>query len=315
MFPHGVLSISHAISHLSGELARVGNADRQGNESKRVKFVTQLATLQSNFMFPGFRELLLSNGVVPVTPTAILASLSPDPQPQQTNEIPTRRCLVLVPGGAAESAFVPHERPTQSSTFSLSDDPSSSSSQQQQTFSSTTNAPIQLLLARRLGFIRLALQAGSALVACFSFGELELYRQPKSKWYHRFADWVKQKTGVRPTLGFGWGGLPFIFPDTSHPVVLVMSRPIPLPKIANPTEKEVRYWHAVFCRELRGVYERHRGRFWGYDGRDLDLVGWEEESVGVEGVEGVVELGGEVALKAEEPKTERREEDEEEKVE
>jgi hypothetical protein len=272
MFPHGVLSISHAIAHLSGELGTVGNSDRDGNVSKRAKVVTRLATLQSNFHIPLFRELILSNGVLPVTASAIQAALSvPDTQPT-SSDVPTKTCLLLVPGGAAESAFTPSDRPVQMTT----EDRSRSSSF---TTPPGSQAPIQLLLARRFGFVRLALQSGAALVACFSFGELELYRQPKSSWYNNLADWIKQKTGVRPTIGFGWGGIPFLFPDTSHPVHLVMSRPIPLPKIENPTDAEVKYWHAVFVNELRGVYERNRGRFWGYgEGRELDLVGWEVET-------------------------------------
>lgn len=279
MFPHGILSVSHAIAHLSGELARVGNSDRSGRTCEKVHIVTRLATLQSNFIIPGFRELLLANGVVPVSANAIRAALDTD-APRSKGGVPTKTCLLLVPGGAAESAFVPADRPVapgiqRTSSFSDSGGRLGASSPGTNTQSSS---PIQLLLPKRQGFIRLALQSGAALVACFSFGELELYRSPASSWYNRFADRFKSWTGVRPTIGVGWGGLPFLFPDTSHPVVLILSKPIPLPKIENPSESEVKYWHAKFTEELRGVYERHRGRFWGYgDLRELDLVGWESE--------------------------------------
>ncbi|KAI9034548.1 diacylglycerol acyltransferase-domain-containing protein [Hyaloraphidium curvatum] len=256
MFPHGVLSVSHAVAHLSGELARVGNSDRAGKEPAR-KVITRLATLQSNFFFPGFREILLANGVVPVTREAILAALQPSADPTAP-----KTCLVVVPGGAAESAFVPTSRRVPASRPSSPD-----------------QRPVQLLLSRRRGFVRLALQAGAALVACFSFGELELYSQPSAAWWGPLADRIKAWTGVRPTVGVGWWGIPYLLPDTSHPVVLVMSKPIPLPRIENPTEEEVSHWHGVFTKELRGVYERHRGRFWGYgESRELDLL--VEEGVG-----------------------------------
>ncbi|XP_062819966.1 diacylglycerol O-acyltransferase 2 isoform X2 [Anolis carolinensis] len=135
-----------------------------------------LGTLAGNFRLPGIREYLMSGGLFPVTPRAIAHLLS---------RSGTGNAVVLVVGGAAES------------------------------LSASRPGETTLVLRRRKGFVRLALQHGAHLVPAFSFGEEALFRQvcfAEGGWARSLQDRCRRALGFAPCLFHGRGLLPLPFP-------------------------------------------------------------------------------------------------------
>uniref|UniRef100_H9GEW0 Acyltransferase n=1 Tax=Anolis carolinensis TaxID=28377 RepID=H9GEW0_ANOCA len=142
-----------------------------------------LGTLAGNFRLPGIREYLMSGGLFPVTPRAIAHLLS---------RSGTGNAVVLVVGGAAES------------------------------LSASRPGETTLVLRRRKGFVRLALQHGTHLVPAFSFGEKALFRQVC------FAE--GRALGFDPCLFHGRG-----LPPSALPVATVGEyRRLPAPGYPSP---------------------------------------------------------------------------------
>lgn len=57
----------------------------------------------------------------------------------------------------------------------------------------------KLVLKRRKGFVKLAIETGTPIVPVFSFNEVEVYDQPSNEpgtRLRRFQDFVKKYTGV-----------------------------------------------------------------------------------------------------------------------
>lgn len=120
-----------------------------------------------------------------------------------------------------------------------------------------------LLLLKRKGFIKIALQEGSPLVPVYGFGENNIYKVPfwaKYKWVQYLSRECKRYTGFAlPTFrGRGFftslGLLPF-----RRPVVVVVGAPLNVPKIANPTAEELDHWQGKYIAALQDLYEANRG--------------------------------------------------------
>ncbi|XP_062819967.1 diacylglycerol O-acyltransferase 2 isoform X3 [Anolis carolinensis] len=179
-----------------------------------------LGTLAGNFRLPGIREYLMSGGLFPVTPRAIAHLLS---------RSGTGNAVVLVVGGAAES------------------------------LSASRPGETTLVLRRRKGFVRLALQHGAHLVPAFSFGEEALFRQvcfAEGGWARSLQDRCRRALGFAPCLFHGRGLLPLPFP-----VATVVGKPLPVPRMAQPPRETVDRFHALYVEALRGLFEEHKGRF------------------------------------------------------
>nr|XP_060611964.1 diacylglycerol O-acyltransferase 2-like [Anolis sagrei ordinatus] len=147
-----------------------------------------LGTLAGNFRLPGIREYLMSGGLFPVTRGAIEHLLS---------RSGTGNAVVLVVGGAAES------------------------------LSASRPGETTLVLRRRKGFVRLALQHGAYLVPAFSFGEEALFRQvcfAEGGWARGLQERCRKALGFAPCLFHGRGLLPLPFPT---PVATVGPPPPP----------------------------------------------------------------------------------------
>lgn len=111
-----------------------------------------------------------------------------------------------------------------------------------------------LILKRRQGFVKLALQHGIPLVPVYCFGENQLYHQ--STFMMRFRSWVQRSLGIALVMPYGRFGVPWVPCPT--PLQLVVGAPIQVPTIKEPSHEEVDMHHQRYMAELTNLFLRHR---------------------------------------------------------
>lgn len=186
-----------------------------------------LATLAGNFRLPILREYMMSGGLCPVNQKSIGYTLS---QKGRGNAV------VIVVGGASES---------------LSCQPGVTT----------------LILSRRRGFVRLALEHGADLVPSFSFGETELYNQVhfQEGSFFRAAQCKFQKVfGFAPCFFYGRGltspeSMGFI--PYSRPITTVVGEPVTVPQIKDPSTETVDRYHNMYICSLLKLFHEHKMKY------------------------------------------------------
>ncbi|XP_012869659.1 PREDICTED: 2-acylglycerol O-acyltransferase 2 [Dipodomys ordii] len=124
----------------------------------------------------------------------------------------------------------------------------------------------KLVLKNRMGFVRLALENGAALVPIFSFGENDLYKQvsnPPGSWL-RYVQNKLQKIMYlslplfhgRGVFQYSLGLMPF-----RQPITTIVGKPIEVQQIMNPSEEEVSQLHQKYIKELCNLFEAHKLKF------------------------------------------------------
>jgi len=112
-----------------------------------------------------------------------------------------------------------------------------------------------LTLDSRHGFVRLALEHGASLVPVYSFGENDLFTQlipnPPGSKMRAFQDKMKDIFGY---------SMPALVPAMPEHRVLhtVVGRPIELPLIEEPTEKEITHWHGLYLDRLETLFNKYQ---------------------------------------------------------
>ncbi|XP_073412219.1 diacylglycerol O-acyltransferase 2-like [Dendrobates tinctorius] len=186
-----------------------------------------LATLAGNFRLPILREYLMSGGLCPVNQKSIGYALS---QKGRGNAV------VIVVGGAAES---------------LSCQPGVTT----------------VILSRRRGFVRLALEYGADLVPSFSFGETDLYQQLRFSEgsFLRSAQSKFQKLfGFAPCFFYGRG---LTSPESkgfipySRPITTVVGEPVTVPQIQDPSPEIVDRYHNMYKHSLLKLFNEHKTKY------------------------------------------------------
>jgi 2-acylglycerol O-acyltransferase 2 len=122
----------------------------------------------------------------------------------------------------------------------------------------------ELVLSRRKGFVKIALQMGTPLVPVYGFGENELFYQvsnPEGSILRRVQEYIKGITGValpafhgRGIFLYDYGFLP-----RRIPLVTVIGEPIPLPKIEKPTDEDIEKYHTIYIENLKRLYNEYKG--------------------------------------------------------
>jgi 1-acyl-sn-glycerol-3-phosphate acyltransferase len=109
------------------------------------------------------------------------------------------------------------------------------------------------VVTKHSGFIRMALQEGAHLVPVLSFGEIDLMdniRMPAVQ------QWFLRHTGIAaPHNPYGLFYLPIPRP---RKVTVVVGAPIPVERVAEPTDALVKQTMDVYMRALLDMYEKHR---------------------------------------------------------
>jgi len=124
-----------------------------------------------------------------------------------------------------------------------------------------------LVLKKRQGFVRLALQHGVPLVPVYCFGEAQLYQQ--SQFLMGARSWVQRNIGLALVLPYSPNGIPGI--PSRDPLTLVVGSPLHMPKLENPTKDDVDKHHDRYMTELEALFSRHKENT-GYGGVNLKLI-------------------------------------------
>jgi len=118
-----------------------------------------------------------------------------------------------------------------------------------------------LTLARRLGFVRIAIEHGADLIPVFSFGENQLYKQmipnPPGSKVRAFQDQITDTLGFTVPIvrgrSAGLGIVPY-----RRPILTVIGKPVPVPHIPDPTLETVLEVHERYVAALRELYYEYR---------------------------------------------------------
>ena len=116
----------------------------------------------------------------------------------------------------------------------------------------------QIVLNKRKGFIKIALQTGCHIVPSYVFGANEVF----TRYFEHNGVMAKVSSVLQTSLVVWSGrwGIPFSFVPHRSKLVAVIGAPIEVTKVAEPTKEQVEALHAKFVAEVRALYDRHKGR-------------------------------------------------------
>lgn len=125
-----------------------------------------------------------------------------------------------------------------------------------------------IVIKKRKGFVRLAIENGSDIVPCYCFGVTDLYNQ--IKFYKDLRLWLLKKTRVGVT--FGWGRYFYNILPEKRNVSIVVGEPIHVEKCEHPTEEMVDKYHQQYIDNLVKLYNDYKGQMPGYEKRELVVM-------------------------------------------
>ena len=239
--PHGVISVGALLTFAS---------EATGFKVAFPGIDVRLLTLSVNFFFPFTREVLMAMGVNSVTRISVEKNLlrqNNKNKNNKANEPPKGNGVVIVVGGANEALDA---RPGHA----------------------------VLTLAKRKGFVRLALKTGASLVPVFAFGENDIFDQvdnPEGGFLRTFQKRCKTLIGITPPAFYGRslsrGVLRRIFGKRGilpkrQSIEVVFGKPLEMERPFGygdePIPEEiVDKYHKAYVKALRDLYELHRKSF------------------------------------------------------
>lgn len=119
-----------------------------------------------------------------------------------------------------------------------------------------------LILQKRKGFIKLALQVGADIVPMYFFGNTSVL----SVLTNPFLESLSRKYQISLTWFWGLWGLPIPRP---HKIIYVRGPPLGLPHIPEPTEEDINKWHEKYVKEVQRIFETYKKRIPRYANKTL----------------------------------------------
>lgn len=115
-----------------------------------------------------------------------------------------------------------------------------------------------LYLKQRAGFVKMAMRFGYPVIPVFTFGLHDLFDfyVPKSTFLQRLG----RKIGFLPMFFTGLFGLP-LGPGKACDLVNVIGKPISIPCNPNPTDEDVKKYHALYIEEMERIYNSYKAAF------------------------------------------------------
>ncbi|KAG0170942.1 diacylglycerol O-acyltransferase 1 [Apophysomyces sp. BC1034] len=140
---------------------------------------------------------------------------------------------------------------------------------------------VDLILRKRLGFIRLAIKQQASLVPVFSFGENDLYDQVDNTEGTKIHSIQKKMQAIfgftmpmfhaRGIFNYDVGIIPF-----RHEIVTVVGKPIDVPKLekdqTEPTQEQLLAVQAEYIQELQDIYNKYKDTYAKDRKRELRIV-------------------------------------------
>ncbi|XP_038563346.1 2-acylglycerol O-acyltransferase 2 isoform X1 [Micropterus salmoides] len=123
-----------------------------------------------------------------------------------------------------------------------------------------------VLLAKKKGFIKMAMEHGAHLVPVFSFGENELFEQvknPRGTWLRWIQERLQSIMGISLPLFHGRGIFQYSFGLIPYrkPINTVVGQPIRVERNEKPTAEELDALHQLYMDELSNLFEEHKGNY------------------------------------------------------
>ena len=110
------------------------------------------------------------------------------------------------------------------------------------------------VIAKRRGFVRVALESGASLVPVMSFGENDVYKAYNcKKWNPIVRNFIERFVNGNLHL--------FAMQYERNPVTTVVGGPIHLKKTPNPSTDEIEEIHQIFCAKLIELFETHKSKY------------------------------------------------------
>merc|ERR1711920_799430 len=116
-----------------------------------------------------------------------------------------------------------------------------------------------IVLQKRRGFVRLAMQNGASLVPVLTFGETALYQSASGR-----ALWKPLNRLLLGTLGMS---LPILsgnkgtFLPRKCSLQTVVGTPMEVQKVAEPTPEQIEAVHAKYSEHLERMYAKHKDAY------------------------------------------------------
>ena len=116
----------------------------------------------------------------------------------------------------------------------------------------------QIILRRRLGFCKLALQTGCCLVPCYVFGANEMY----TRLFGPDSLLARISSVMRTSLvvWYGRGGVPFGVIPHKIKMVIAVGAPIDVPQVDEPSSEQIEQLHATYVAAIEALFDRHKHR-------------------------------------------------------
>mmetsp|Transcript_35930 Transcript_35930/g.86732 ORF Transcript_35930/g.86732 Transcript_35930/m.86732 type:complete len:320 (-) Transcript_35930:171-1130(-) len=109
----------------------------------------------------------------------------------------------------------------------------------------------RLYLANRKGFIKLALREGVDVVPVYLFGNTSVLSVLKNGML------ASLSRRLQASLTVFWGKWYLPIPRDEK-LLKVIGKPIGLPHIPEPTQEDIDKWHAVYCDEVKKIFETYK---------------------------------------------------------
>ncbi|KAG7222810.1 hypothetical protein INR49_016062 [Caranx melampygus] len=132
-----------------------------------------------------------------------------------------------------------------------------------------------VMLAKKKGFIKMAMEHGAHLVPVFSFGENEVFDQVENQrgtWLRWTQERLQSIMGIslplfhaRGIFQYSFGLMPY-----RKPINTVVGRPIRVERKEKPTAEELDALHQLYMDELSNLFEEHKANY-GVD-KDTHLI-------------------------------------------
>ena len=125
-----------------------------------------------------------------------------------------------------------------------------------------------MTVRQRKGFVKIALETGVPIVPCYCFGNTQIFDTPHAATSGATDTALARLSRyLRTSLVVFWGrfGLPIPF---RVPLLTVIGRPIPCPKVDAPSPELVNEYHDLYLRETKRIYDKYRNCY-GWDDRPL----------------------------------------------
>jgi 2-acylglycerol O-acyltransferase 2 len=136
----------------------------------------------------------------------------------------------------------------------------------------------KIVVKKRKGFVRVALETGASLVPVISFGETEVFDQPLNDpgtRIRKFQNLVKKWTGIAPALFYGRGFMSKSsgFLPYNRPITTVIGAPIDVERNLEPSKDDIDELHNKFMEEIQKLFDDNKNKY---------LKNWEDVTLVME---------------------------------